>query len=253
MPKELSFNSNIQKEELEKVKMSSAGEFASALIKSGHGAVMSKFDLVAAYKQVPCKIEDLRLQGFMWLGKFFCETRQIFGARIHRYVFPIMICSLVSGAIPGLTWILCRLVYVKHYKKNGFFRSQGTAISALRNETQNSRVEGRESVRQTVGTKYFKFLNWAKKARERKEEKARDAASQRRKLQSGVEWARLESKEKPGGVPALTPVYKYRSLMADRIRMMLETPRGVGRQAGDSECQAVQLVWVWPLYPCPYH
>ncbi len=42
--------------------------------------MMSKFDLVAAYKQVPCKIEDLRLQGFMWLGKFFCETRQIFGA-----------------------------------------------------------------------------------------------------------------------------------------------------------------------------
>jgi hypothetical protein len=80
MPKELSFNSNIQKEELEKVKMSSAGEFANALIKSGHGAIMSKFDLVAAYKQVPCKIEDLRLQGFMWLGKFFCETRQIFGA-----------------------------------------------------------------------------------------------------------------------------------------------------------------------------
>jgi hypothetical protein len=43
-------------------------------------AVMSKFDLVAAYKQVPCKIEDLRLQGFMWLNKYFCETRQIFGA-----------------------------------------------------------------------------------------------------------------------------------------------------------------------------
>jgi hypothetical protein len=80
MPKKLSFNSNIKKEELEKVKMSSASEFGNALVKSGHGAVMLKFDLVAAYKQVPCKIEDLRLQGFMWLGKFFCETRQIFGA-----------------------------------------------------------------------------------------------------------------------------------------------------------------------------
>jgi hypothetical protein len=29
---------------------------------------MSKFDLVAAYKQVPCRIEDLRLQGFMFFG-----------------------------------------------------------------------------------------------------------------------------------------------------------------------------------------
>ncbi len=34
----------------------------------------------------------------------------------------------------------------------------------------------------------------------------------------------------------------YRSLMADRIRKMLETPRGVGRQGGENERQAVQLV-----------
>jgi hypothetical protein len=80
LPKEESFNSNIKKNDLEKVKMSSASEFAVALHKSGKGATMSKFDLVAAYKQVPCKIEDLRLQGFMWLQKYFCETRQIFGA-----------------------------------------------------------------------------------------------------------------------------------------------------------------------------
>jgi len=80
LPKDDSFNSNIVKSDLEKVKMSSASEFATALNKSGRGAVMSKFDLVAAYKQVPCKIEDLRLQGFMWLDKYFCETRQIFGA-----------------------------------------------------------------------------------------------------------------------------------------------------------------------------
>ncbi len=43
---------------------------------------MSKFDLLTAYKQVPCRIEDLRLQGFMWLHKYFCETRQIFGGSI---------------------------------------------------------------------------------------------------------------------------------------------------------------------------
>ncbi len=34
----------------------------------------------------------------------------------------------------------------------------------------------------------------------------------------------------------------YRSLMADRIRKMLETPRGVGRQVGENERKAVQLV-----------
>jgi hypothetical protein len=41
---------------------------------------MSKFDLVAAYKQVLCKIKDIRLQSFMWTGKFFAETRLVFGA-----------------------------------------------------------------------------------------------------------------------------------------------------------------------------
>jgi hypothetical protein len=30
---------------------------------------------------VPCRIYDLRLQGFSWLSKFFIETKQIFGAR----------------------------------------------------------------------------------------------------------------------------------------------------------------------------
>ncbi len=70
LPKDDSFNSNIVKSDLEKVKMSSASEFATALYKSGKGAVMSKFDLVVAYKQVPFKIEDLRLQGFMWLNKY---------------------------------------------------------------------------------------------------------------------------------------------------------------------------------------
>jgi hypothetical protein len=34
-----------------------------------------------AYKNIPCKISDLRLQGFVWLNRFFLETRQIFGAR----------------------------------------------------------------------------------------------------------------------------------------------------------------------------
>jgi hypothetical protein len=65
---------------LEKLKMASAQQFGSALLKFGKDATMSKFDQVAAYKQVPCKVEDIRLQGFMWAGKFFAETRLVFGA-----------------------------------------------------------------------------------------------------------------------------------------------------------------------------
>ncbi len=80
MPKGKSYNSNLDEFQLEKVKMASAQQFGSALLKCGKDATMSKFDLVAAYKQVPCKVEDIRLQGFMWAGKFFAETRLVFGA-----------------------------------------------------------------------------------------------------------------------------------------------------------------------------
>ena len=32
-----------------------------------------------AYKNIPSKSSDLRLQGFFWLGKYFFESQQIFG------------------------------------------------------------------------------------------------------------------------------------------------------------------------------
>jgi hypothetical protein len=80
-PEGMSFNDYVNEIELEKVHMTSAKQFASSLIEAGEGAVFSKYDLVDAYKNVPVKIFDLRLQGFSWLSKFFLETRQIFGAK----------------------------------------------------------------------------------------------------------------------------------------------------------------------------
>jgi hypothetical protein len=74
-PKGTSFNDNVCGEETEKVYMASAKSFAQNVVGCGENAVMSKHDLVAAYKQIPCRVEDLRLQGFMWLGRFFVETR----------------------------------------------------------------------------------------------------------------------------------------------------------------------------------
>jgi hypothetical protein len=43
-----------------------------------------------AYKNVPCKPEDFRLQGFSWLGKFFVELRQIFGATTAVANFDVL-------------------------------------------------------------------------------------------------------------------------------------------------------------------
>ena len=42
---------------------------------------MWKFDLKDAYKNLPAKEADLRLQGFSWLGKFFVETQLPFGGK----------------------------------------------------------------------------------------------------------------------------------------------------------------------------
>jgi hypothetical protein len=90
LPENNSFNSNVNKFELEKVKMTSSKEFGSLLVNCGKNAIFSKSDLVAAYKQIPCKIEDLKNQGFCWLGRFFTETRQIFGARASVANFDIV-------------------------------------------------------------------------------------------------------------------------------------------------------------------
>jgi hypothetical protein len=89
-PNGSSFNSNVDEYETESIKMASAKKFSQKLLDCGHLAKFSKHDLVAAYKQVPCRTEDLRLQGFCWLGKFFVETRQVFGAKTSVCNYDIL-------------------------------------------------------------------------------------------------------------------------------------------------------------------
>jgi hypothetical protein len=81
LPEGLSFNSNIDDYRMEKVYMSSPRKFGYSIIEAGCGDIMSKFDSSDAYKNIPCPLEDLHLQGFRWLKKYFVETKQIFGAR----------------------------------------------------------------------------------------------------------------------------------------------------------------------------
>jgi hypothetical protein len=76
-----SFNDNVCTVKLEKVYMSSVKQFAKTLSISGKNSLISKLDLVDAYKNVPCQLSELRIQGFCWLGKYFVETQQIFGAK----------------------------------------------------------------------------------------------------------------------------------------------------------------------------
>ncbi len=74
-----SFNDNLERSKLEKVHMTTAKQFGFSLKESGVRAVFSKFDIKDAYKLIPVKLGDIRLQGFYWLGKWFCETQETFG------------------------------------------------------------------------------------------------------------------------------------------------------------------------------
>ena len=78
-PKGRSFNHNVDKSKLEKLHMGTARQFSYALKRAGRNAKFSKFDLQDAYKLIPARKKDFRLQGFCWLGKAFAETQQGFG------------------------------------------------------------------------------------------------------------------------------------------------------------------------------
>ena len=79
-PENECYNENIIPFSSRSVSMSSPKQFSFSLLESGHGAVMSKHDWKDAYKNIPVKIEDLRLQGFSWLDRFFVELSLVFGS-----------------------------------------------------------------------------------------------------------------------------------------------------------------------------
>ena len=76
-----SFNDNVNVKKLERLHMGTAKQFGQLVLKAGKGALFSKFDIQDAYKLIPARREDYRLQGFEWLGKYFVETRMSFGGK----------------------------------------------------------------------------------------------------------------------------------------------------------------------------
>jgi hypothetical protein len=59
---------------------------------------MWKFDMVDAYKTIPAAQQDLRLQGFTWLGKFFIELKKVFESKEAVSAFDRLNNTLVSLA-----------------------------------------------------------------------------------------------------------------------------------------------------------
>jgi hypothetical protein len=97
-PKDASYNDAINDQDLERVSMSSARLFGYSVQDCGKGARMWKFDMVDAYKTVPAAQQDLRLQGFSWLGKFFIELKKVFGSKEAVSAFDRLNNTLVTLA-----------------------------------------------------------------------------------------------------------------------------------------------------------
>lgn len=81
-PKDFSFNDAVPEVALEKVFMSSAKHFGYSVLDCGENALMSKFDMENAYKNIPNASKDLPLHGFVWLGRYFLETQLPFGSKV---------------------------------------------------------------------------------------------------------------------------------------------------------------------------
>jgi hypothetical protein len=95
-PKGRSFNDAVDMGCIDKLKMSSPKLFAEGLVNAGKGAVFSKTDIMDAYKLIPNAVDQWRLYGFEWLGKFFYDTRTVFGSRAAPAFFDSLPETLVN-------------------------------------------------------------------------------------------------------------------------------------------------------------
>ena len=88
--------------------MSSTSKWLRALNKAGRFCLISKCDWSDAYKHVAVHHEDLHLQWFSWLGRYFCELCLVFGCvssagiydRLAKVVLQIILHR--SGMDPSM-------------------------------------------------------------------------------------------------------------------------------------------------------
>ncbi len=133
-----SFNNNINKNDLERVKMSSAKNFGYSITEAGQNCTIAKHDIVDTYKNVPAKTSELHYQGFTWLGKHFVELRQMFGAASSVQNFDIL-----ANTVKTLTLVNCkipsRLVH-RHASWMTFQSSPQRTRAGARSSTTHTKI-----------------------------------------------------------------------------------------------------------------
>jgi len=95
-PKGRSFNDAVDPMMFEKLKMSSPKLFGESIVKAGKGAVFSKSDIKDAFKLIPNAVDQWKLYGFEWLGKYFFDTSTVFGSRAAPAFFDSLPETIVN-------------------------------------------------------------------------------------------------------------------------------------------------------------
>jgi hypothetical protein len=94
-----SLNDKVDKLNVERVVMDTARSFSYKLLRAGKNARLDKTDVKDAFKNVPARIEDLNLQGFMVEDRYFIELRMIFGACTALAQYDVLGNTIESLAV----------------------------------------------------------------------------------------------------------------------------------------------------------
>ena len=105
-PKGSSFNEGIPPEVLQTwtITQTTARQFAELVTRAGWNSLLSKCDMVAAYKTLKVCQEQRWLQGFLFCGKLFIDLCMVFGDRSACMWFDrLHFCILMFFVIPRST------------------------------------------------------------------------------------------------------------------------------------------------------
>ena len=89
----------------------SVDEVVDRVMEMGKGALMAKFDLKSAYRNIPVHPEDRWLLGMMWDGQLFVDVALPFGLRSAPKIFNAVADALafvIRHNYKGVKWL-------KHY------------------------------------------------------------------------------------------------------------------------------------------
>ena len=105
-PKGSSFNDGIPLEVLQvwPVKQTTARQFSVKITRAGRNSILSKCDMVAAYKTLKVCQDQRMLQGFLFCGKLFIDLCLIFGDKAACMWFDrLHFCIVMFFVIPRTT------------------------------------------------------------------------------------------------------------------------------------------------------